>query len=427
MKSMKQSDGEKELEGEIRRISKLSGDKSAEIMSFQKSLFRLQKSPRRQKFLMEKIRLLDNAVGIIPMNEAKIVKAMDWVLSQGYENWTINGYKIALKSYWKFAVKEIIPADISDILKIKKEKNHKLQANDLVSPDELQAMIDHCVNERDKAMITLLYDSGLRHGEIIPLRIKDVKFDKEGAQIIVPSDGKTGTRMVRVPSNTKSYPFLRKWINEHPLSSDENAYLFCKLERLTLGNRIGYNDLNRIFYDILKRGNIGRHFDKKQGKWIIDKRIYPHLMRHTTATRLATKTPQRPLEMQMGWVPGTSMLATYAHLDVNMQDEAILKVYGIDKENDEIIKTDKPIRCPICDESNDSHVRFCWRCGSILSDQKMRVEKTIETLKESNIISEDAKDLLDESNILGLAKLLQKLEKSGKLDELIKLARKGEK
>lgn len=39
----------------------------------------------------------------------------------------------------------------------------------------------------------------------------------------------------------------------------------------------------------------------------ITKRIYPHLLRHTRAPIYASKVAQRPPEMQMGWVLGTSM------------------------------------------------------------------------------------------------------------------------
>jgi len=40
-------------------------------------------------------------------------------------------------------------------------------------------MISKAINPRDKALISLLSDGGLRIGEALNLRIKDINFDVE--------------------------------------------------------------------------------------------------------------------------------------------------------------------------------------------------------------------------------------------------------
>ncbi len=46
----------------------------------------------------------------------------------------------------------------------------------------------------------------------------------------------------------------------------------------------------------------------------IKKRIYPHLFRHTRATRLLAKVPESIGAKYMGWVNGSKMVGVYVHL-----------------------------------------------------------------------------------------------------------------
>ena len=55
-----------------------------------------------------------------------------------------------------------------------------------------------------------------------------------------------------------------------------------------------YDAVHKELRKILKRAGIQR-------------RIYPHLFRHTRASMLASRVAEAPLEAQMGWVPGTKV------------------------------------------------------------------------------------------------------------------------
>jgi site-specific recombinase XerC len=57
-------------------------------------------------------------------------------------------------------------------------------------------MLDATLNMRDKALISLLYDSGCRISELLTMDRKDLGFDQYGAKITV--SGKTGVRAVRI-------------------------------------------------------------------------------------------------------------------------------------------------------------------------------------------------------------------------------------
>jgi len=98
----------------------------------------------------------------------------------------------------------------------------------------------------------------------------------------------------------------------------------------------------------------------------IKKRIYPHLFRHTRATRLLAKVPESIGAKYMGWVNGSKMVGVYVHLSSEDVDEAILKLHGIKTSgNGNDLEV---IRCPRCTMINPTSSRFCSRCGLPLTE-----------------------------------------------------------
>ena len=70
-------------------------------------------------------------------------------------------------------------------------------------------MIRTARNIRDKAIIALLFDAGIRSGELLNMKIKDVDFNTESAHITV--NGKTGMRKVPI---LFSAPYIARYLDE---------------------------------------------------------------------------------------------------------------------------------------------------------------------------------------------------------------------
>ncbi len=133
----------------------------------------------------------------------------------------------------------------------------------------------------------------------------------------------------------------------------------------------------------------------------IDRRIYPHLFRHTRATILASRVTEAPLEAQMGWVHGSRITQTYVHPSGRDQDNAILRAYVIEVKEERSIESQKPSLYPRCREPNDAKARFCWKCGMIL-DRSLTEKKLKEKAKQiedkivkSGIVDEPTKKLIE--------------------------------
>ncbi len=172
-------------------------------------------------------------------------------------------------------------------------------------------MMNACMNSRDRAMISLLYESGARIGEIGSMRVKDVSFDEYGAIVWLPKS-KTVRIKIRVVYSAR---YLAEWLSDHPLRVALNAPLWIKLSGRNAFSGMEYADIRMQIKKIAKRAGI-------------KKRIYPHLFRHTRATRLLSKLSESIGAKYLGWVPGSDMVRIYVHLANEDVDEAILKMHG---------------------------------------------------------------------------------------------------
>ena len=213
----------------------------------------------------------------------------------------------------------------------------------ILSPDEVTRMAAVADNPRDKAMILVLYELGCRPEEFLDLKVGDISWDKYGA--IVAVKGKTGARRLRVIS---SAPALGDWLNQHPRKDDPSAPLFPNQR----GRKMTITSLTKIL----------RRYARIAG---IKKKITPRLFRHSRATHLAKHLTESQLCQWFGWVQGSDMPRTYVHLSGRDLDAAILKLSGVQVEEE---KRDefKLKTCPRCGEKNAPSDKFCKRCGSPL-------------------------------------------------------------
>ncbi|WP_456469254.1 tyrosine-type recombinase/integrase [Archaeoglobus sp.] len=233
----------------------------------------------------------------------------------------------------------------------------KLSPMDLITEEEFERMMNACTNSRDRALISLLYETGARIGEVGSMRVKDITFDEYGAVIWLPRS-KTVRRKLRVVYSTR---FLAEWLTDHPLKDNPDAPLWIKLTGSRRLQAMEYPDVRSQLKKIAKRAGI-------------KKRIYPHLFRHTRATRLLSKVPESIGAKYMGWINGSKMVGVYVHLSSEDVDEAILKMHGI-KTNGS--RNDLEVRqCPRCTMINPATSRFCSRCGLPLTEEAaMEVEE----------------------------------------------------
>lgn len=267
-----------------------------------------------------------------------------------YSEWTKHDYKVTIKKFytWLFNRENDdideweTPREVKWI-KIKAPKDSKKVPSDLLTPDDIQLLTDCCRNLREKALLLTLYESGARIGEILSLRIKDVTFDGYGAMLGL--NGKTGYRKIRIVGST---PAISQWLQlEHPRRDDTNAFLFCNVNTGTKGEMLSYASATKMLNKIAERSKI-------------NKKIYPHLFRHSRATELSEYLNDAPLSAYMGWVKGSQMSRIYTHIEDT--NRIILELNGLIKKEKDKRGRVLSVICPRCTTKNPFKSRYCSQC-----------------------------------------------------------------
>ena len=145
----------------------------------------------------------------------------------------------------------------------------------LISPDEVDALLhapntDEPLGHRDRAMLELLYATGLRVSELINLRQSQINFNQGVLRIV----GK-GDRERLIPLGDESQRWLRDFIN--------GPRMEILLERQTdflFPTRRGDRMTRQAFWHIIKR------YAEKAG---IRRKLSPHSLRHAFATHLLNR------------------------------------------------------------------------------------------------------------------------------------------
>jgi len=178
---------------------------------------------------------------------------------------TLRNYKKLVKKFFRWSNAGDPPKWVQNI-KLK-DVASPVQPHDILSREEFDRLLAACKHPRDKALIAVLADSGMRVGALASCRLKHVEFNKYGAILYISqtSRSKKTTAAKGIPL-TWSTGYLNQWISVHPFQDDLEAPLWVTLDRnheplsyktirvtlLNIGKRAGIKKpVNPIFSDIL--------------------------------------------------------------------------------------------------------------------------------------------------------------------------------
>ena len=266
-----------------------------------------------------------------------------------YGEFTKHGFRIVIRIFYKWLRgTQWFPEEVGWYT-IKEPKDKIRLPEELLTEQDIAKLINAADNPRDKAFVSVLYESGCRIGEMMFLRLKHVKFDSYGGQIVV--EGKTGFRRVRLVS---SVPYLTTWINAHPKKDDSDSPLWISFLKQDLAV---YHTYRKMLETLKNRSGI-------------KKAVNPHIFRHSRATYLANHLTEAQMKEIFGWTKNSDMASIYVHLSGRDVDKAILKTHGIKLEETEEEKSLlEPKSCKRCNDVNPATNRFCRVCGLPLDDK----------------------------------------------------------
>lgn len=191
---------------------------------------------------------------------------------QGLSKNSINHKLSAMRSFYTYMIKQKI-VDDNPFLLIESQKTAKRNP-DFLFPEEMLGLLDciPCDDElglRNKAMLELLYASGLRCSEVVHLKLTDIDYQRQ----LLLIHGKGGKDRY-VPFHDYAKEVLEDYLDNARSSlliraNEEHSYVFVNAKGNMLTNRGVQDVVNRIckLYDPTKK-------------------IHPHTFRHSFATHL---------------------------------------------------------------------------------------------------------------------------------------------
>ncbi len=256
-----------------------------------------------------------------------------------------------------------LPKGFKDIRAVPKKKCLRdLRPDDMVTWEDALALTKATTSIQLKSIILTQLDGGLRPGEFVDLRYRDITVKKNIVLIFVRS-AKTGKRFVVLH---RSVPYFLRWYHEHPtkrmqdwLWIDENPTKSRSLKHIA---RRDGSSIKRYEYDAMA--------DRIQGLGVkIDfrKPLDFYNLRHSSAVlKKMDNVPPDLAAQSMGHSVAyyTDIYGRLCADDIVARHECH---YGL---RETIKEKPKNRNCPCCNFINEPNSEICFGCGAPLTPKK---------------------------------------------------------
>ncbi|MDB2284461.1 tyrosine-type recombinase/integrase [Halorubrum ezzemoulense] len=269
-------------------------------------------SSAQQQKVLAHFKIITDHVGqtrFVDLDKDAIVDLVAWLYTRGTSTSTVVDYKQAIKQFWKWLNDGEDPEETKWIRRGPVEQKRILPQS-LLTPADIQALLRVCHNDRDRAFVAVLWETGARIGELIDLKVGHIEQTALGKQMVV--SGKTGSRRLLL---LESESYLDSWLTAHP-NRCPDAPLWCKID-----TKQGSPD-ETISYQYIRLRILARASEQAG----IQKPVNPHHFRHSRATYLANYLTEAQMCEWFGWVPGSRVPGRYVHLSGRDIDRAYVSM-----------------------------------------------------------------------------------------------------
>ena len=196
-----------------------------------------------------------------------------------------------------------------------------MQIAGCLTSDDIITLVRASNNRRDKLIIKILYETGIRKGELLGLRHEDMGDCGKNEIAIVKRENINGARVKgeeRVVNVSKQLMIVYNnyLIEEYPQVNSD--YIFVNIWKGEVGRPLNYKALNQLFEQLKKKTGI---------------HVYPHLFRHTHATELLKAGMDiYRVSKRLGHSSISTTLNIYGHLT----EQDLKTVIDSEEQKDEI-------------------------------------------------------------------------------------------
>ncbi len=250
--------------------SKVTVDRFLDAIWMERGLSENTLDAYRADLLALDQRLKSRDVELMKASKADLLDYISWRVDGGAKPRSTARQLSSFRRFYRYLLREgVISVDPTAEIAMPKIGRSLPQS---LSEDEVDALlaapnVSEPLGNRDRAMLELLYATGLRVSELINLKMEQMNLNQGVIRVV----GK-GDRERLIPLGDEAQDWLRDFI--------EGARIEILLERQTdylFPTRRGDRMTRQAFWHIIKR------YAKKAG---VSKKLSPHTVRHAFATHL---------------------------------------------------------------------------------------------------------------------------------------------
>jgi len=245
-------------------------------------------------------------------NKSHVIGFLMEIKKHDFQIRTVCRKLAAIKAFYKFLLSESV-LDFNPAENLESPKLNKYLPN-VLTISEVEKLLNQpklntLLGKRDKAMLELLYATGIRVSELVSLNLEDVNFEAGFVRCV----GK-GSKERIIPVSEVALKYLDYYLRLARLELVKNN----KNERAIFVNRRGKRLSRQGFWKLLK---------KYIEQCSIDKQVTPHTLRHSFATHLLEHGANLRAVQEMLGHADISTTQIYTHLTKSKLKKEYLKFH----------------------------------------------------------------------------------------------------
>jgi integrase len=354
---------------------------------------------------------------------------------------TYNGRQMVFLKFFKWLYnpdepdhrKRITPPCMTGVKALPRKEKSPYSPEDIWRQEDHALFLKYCNVPRDRCWHAIVHDTSARPHELLNLKIKDIvfKLSSDGIQYAeIQVSGKTTSRTLPLIA---SIPYVKEWLEVHPLAKNPEAMLFISIGRASFGQPITRDGMlkhyqehyrNDYFPKLLENPIVPPE-DKEAIKRLLQKPWNLYIFRHSALTHKSQILKESTLRSHAGWSMNSKMPSVYLHYFGTESSNSLLEAYGIVKDNEKQINILKPKQCPNCNEPNKPDSKFCAKCRMVLTYDAYNETLENQKVKEDKLTIMENQFNLMQSQVQSVISTLGSMSQSSKNELAKKMFQNG--
>lgn len=273
-------------------------------------------------------------------------------------------YRRMIKIFLKWSIGKEKTESIAGWLDLKKNK----KTPDYLKESEVEQLLRYAKNPEERFLICVLFDSGARIEEFLNIQLEDIELPSNSASFVKIT-------IKEEYSKTNGRTISLYWKNSLNIVSEFLEEIRTKGIRTPEGKLIPVRLKDRVFtmsYDAI------RFYLARLGMSVLQKKINPHLFRHSSATFYASKLNRQELCYRYGWAFSSDMVDIY-----------ISRAGVTNKELDEKFKSGE------VEKIKEEYEKVKFETNKKINEQELLIEELTSKLGKVQEFVSDVKPLLE--------------------------------